>query len=78
MASLKNQHYSERTEHITLTQKAVSNEDTPSSIHSDVQSLEKVSYKSHTSKIISSNQSLNFILCYYSISTSLFAKIVNM
>ncbi|KAF7016165.1 hypothetical protein CFC21_029841 [Triticum aestivum] len=41
VASLKNQHCLETTEHITLTQKAVSNEDTPSSIHSDVQSQEK-------------------------------------
>nr|BAJ92602.1 predicted protein [Hordeum vulgare subsp. vulgare] len=78
VASLKNQQYLERNEHITLTQKAVSNKNVPSSIHSDVQSPKKVSYKSHSSKIRSSNQSLEFVLCYCSISTSLFAKIVNM
>ncbi|KAE8805048.1 hypothetical protein D1007_18892 [Hordeum vulgare] len=41
VASLKNQQYLERNEHITLTQKAVSNKNVPSSIHSDVQSPKK-------------------------------------
>ena len=52
MASL-NQVSLERTELITLNQKAVPNEDTSTPVHSDAQSLEKVSFKPDSSKKLS-------------------------
>jgi hypothetical protein len=48
LASLKNQVCLEGTELITVTQKAVPNEDTSTPVHSDAQSLEKVSFKPHS------------------------------
>lgn len=62
VAPLKSQHHLERIDEITLNEEAVPNEDTPSSVHSDVQYLEKVSYKSQSSKTRSSNWCLNFVL----------------